>query len=188
MVRMGSAITGPLPAVMSKGMFMPARRRRVSQEFLLEPSIGFVRCAGRGPSSAAVKMPCWHAVECALLSVEQPALLTGDGGEDIGEQDDAIRLECTPGLQRHLHRDVHVLCRGAGGGAGRGEGAGQEGVRALGERLCAYAMACRPRHVPPCQPPAPRAPAAASPSPPRPAQSSHPAYTDSTKRAQHETR
>jgi hypothetical protein len=26
MVRMGSAITGPLPAVMSKGMFMPARR------------------------------------------------------------------------------------------------------------------------------------------------------------------
>lgn len=32
-----------------------------------------------------------------------------DGCQDVREKDDAIRLESTPRLQRHLNSDVHVL-------------------------------------------------------------------------------
>jgi hypothetical protein len=54
------------------------------------------------------------------------ALLTGDGGENIREQDDAVGLEGAPGLQGHLHRDVRILCRGRGRQRRRRRGQAEE--------------------------------------------------------------
>lgn len=64
---------------------------------------------------------------------------TRDGGQDVGEQDDAVGLERAPRLQGHLDRDVHILC----GAQGRRGAAGQQRVAPGRTGSPAAVLACR---------------------------------------------